>query len=375
MSSLIDTYAQLPMAIAAGEGSRVRDEEGKEYWDLYGGHAVAILGHSHPGVAEALAAQARTLAFYSNVARLRVRERAAERLCAFAPEGLDRAFFCNSGTEANENALKLAVQQTGRHAIVALKGAFHGRTLLSLSATASEKLRAPFGRMLTPCTHIGPNAADELGAIDESTAAVIVEPIQSMAGVVELSGTYLRAVRRRCDETGAKLIYDEVQTGMGRLGRPFAAGEHGVMPDMVTTAKAMANGFPMGAVLAGAGVADRVRIGDLGTTFGGGPLACAALLAVLTAIEEEGLVDNAARLGRVMREKLYRGPVREVVGRGCLIGLRVMGEAKALHGKLLERGFITGTSGDPAVLRLLPPINLPVEAIDQLAAALSEIGA
>lgn len=283
-------------------------------------------------------------------------------------------FFCNSGAEANENALKLAIQHTGRKRICALEGAFHGRTMLALAATASPALRDPFADLLCPTLRLPPNDLDAVARIDDSVAAVIVEPILSIAGVVELSPDYLRALRRRCDQVGAMLIYDEIQTGMGRLGRPLAAGAHGVRPDMVTLAKGLANGIPVGALLMTAAVAERVRQNDLGSTFGGGPVVCAAMLAVLDTIERERLVEHAASLEARFRETLRIGPVEEVIGRGCLIGLRTADAgAKRLQAQLLERGFITGTSGDPSVLRLLPPINLPFEAVGELREALADI--
>jgi acetylornithine/succinyldiaminopimelate/putrescine aminotransferase len=326
-------------------------------------------------VTRAVSEQAGRLTFYSNAAPIEIRNRAADRLCGFAPDGIEHVFFCNSGSEANENALKLAIQQSGRKRIAAFEGGFHGRTLLALSATASQKLRGPYTDLLCPVERLRPSEISEVERIDETVAAVIVEPILSMAGVVELDGEFLRALRRRCDEVGARLIYDEVQTGMGRLGRPFAAGEHGVVPDMITLAKGIANGVPMGALLMTPAMAEKVAIGDLGSTFGGGPLACAAMLAVLDAIESDGLLVRADEFGRLASERLAVGPVREVIGRGCLLGLRMDGDAKALQRQLIERGFITGTSGDARVLRLLPPINTPTEAIDGLRAALIEIGA
>ena len=371
---LVPVYEQFPLTVVSGRGSRLRTADGREYWDFYGGHAVALLGHCHPAVTRAIHEQAERLTFCSNAMPLEVRTRAAERLAAFAPHGLGHVFFCNSGAEANENALKLAVQQTGCRRIAALDGAFHGRTLLALSATASEKLRAPFAESLCDCVRLRPNELEDVWQIDGRVAAVIVEPIQSIAGVVELSAEFLTALRRRCDLVGARLIYDEVQTGMGRLGRAFAAGAHGVLPDMLTLAKGIANGIPMGAVLMSTPIAEKVKIGDLGATFGGGPVACAALLAVLETIAREGLVAHAARLGEAMRSRLCVGPVEQVRGRGCLIGVCAHGHAKAVQRQLLERGFIVGTSADPHVLRLLPPINTPLEAVDALAAALREIG-
>lgn len=370
--ALVETYAQFPFTVTDGEGALVRDDSGREYWDLYGGHAVALLGHSHPAVTRAVSEQAARLTFYSNAVPLEVRDRAADKLCAFAGPKLDQVFFCNSGAEANENALKVAVQQTGRTRIAALEGAFHGRTMLALSATWSPKLRKPFESMLAPVTRLRPNEVDDIGLIDERVAAVIVEPILSMAGIVSLEAEFLRALRERCDEVGALLVYDEVQTGMGRLGRPFAAGQHGVHPDMVTLAKGIANGIPMGATLVSGGVAARIALGDMGSTFGGGPVACAALEAVLDTIEAEGLVAAAADLGSAIAQQLCVGPVEAVSGQGCLVGLKTRGEARPLHAALLERGFITGTSADPKVLRLLPPINTPREAIGALAAALKD---
>jgi len=371
--ALVPCYAQYPFALVSGRGARVRDADGREYWDFYGGHAVALLGHSHPAVAEAVGRQLRTLGFYSNVAPLAVRDQAAAALADFAGGELRHVFFCNSGAEANENALKLAIAQTGRTRIAALAGAFHGRTLLALSATDGAKLRGPFADVLVDRVRLGPNALEDVERIDESVAAVIVEPVLSMAGVVELSGEFLRKLRRRCDEVGAYLIYDEVQTGMGRLGRPLAAGRFDVRPDVVTLAKGIANGIPAGVVLMTPRVTQRIRIGDLGSTFGGGPVACAAILAVLETIRRERLVENAARLGEQMRSKLCVGPVESVRGCGCLIGLQTRAEAREIQQKLLERGFLTGTSADPHVLRLMPPINLPDQAIDELAAALSEL--
>jgi len=373
-AALIEIFAALPLDLVEGRGARVFDSSGRVYWDFYGGHAVALVGHAHPAVSAAIAAQAARLTFYSNATTLAVRNEAAERLAAFAPEALQRVFFCNSGTEANEHALQIALRATGRRSIAALEGAFHGRTLLSVSATADARLHGLLSGLTTTCARLRANAIDDLALIDERVAAVIVEPIQSLAGVVELGAAYLPALRERCDAVGALLIYDEVQTGMGRLGRPLAAGAHGVTPDLVTLAKGIANGLPMGAVLMSPEVAATLKPGDLGSTFGGGPVACAALLAVLETLEREQLVQRAAMLGERMHERLVAGPVRDVLGRGCLIGLRLRGSAKALQTALLERGFIVGTSGAADVARLLPPLTLPAEAIEELRTALIDLG-
>lgn len=374
-SALIDTYAQFPFEIVSGSGSRVRTRDARELWDFYGGHAVCGIGHSHPAVADALSEQARKLAFYSNVVAMEIRTRAAERLVAFAGAGLQHVFFCNSGAEANENALKLAIQQTGRTKIAVVDGGWHGRTLLALSATTEEKLRKPFAKLLCESVRIKLNDTDDVAKIDDGVAAVIVEPIESIAGIVTLQAEFLAALRRRCNQTGALLIFDEIQTGVGRCGRPYVAGEHGVEPDIVTSAKSLANGFPIGAVLMNAKVGARVGGGDLGSTFGGGPLACAALLAVLDTIERDGLLAHAAALGELMHAKLRVGAVRDILGRGCLIGLHTARPAKEIQAELFDLGFITGTSANPHVLRLMPPMNLPFEAVDELSRALQWVGA
>lgn len=367
---LVDTYAQLPLRLVSGQGARVQAADGREYWDLYGGHAVALLGHAHPRITAALAAQAGLLTFYSNVVPLDVRDAAAAALSEFAPEPLKHVFFCNSGAEANENALNLALRQTGRRSIAALQGGFHGRTLLALAATDRPALHAGVEHVLCPTVRLPPNDPAALKQLGEDVAAVIVEPVLSMAGVIELSAGFLAALRARCDEIGALLIYDEVQTGMGRLGRPMAAGRCGVLPDIVTLAKGLANGVPMGAVLLSGRVARRVGAGDLGTTFGGGPLACAALLAVLRVLREEGWIEHAARLGEYAREN-FPGPlVSEVRGSGCLLGLRVKRPPRDVQAHLLARGFIVGTSAAPDVVRLLPPLNTPLAAFEELRAVL-----
>ncbi|MCK6484186.1 MAG: aminotransferase class III-fold pyridoxal phosphate-dependent enzyme [Phycisphaerae bacterium] len=447
-SALVDTYAQFPLEVVTGRGSRLRTRDGHAYWDFYGGHAVALLGHCHPAVTRAVSEQAAALTFYSNVVPLEIRSRAAQRLCAFAGAGLDHVFFCNSGAEANENALKLAIARTGRTRIASLDGGWHGRTLLALSATTEEKLRKPFSGVLCDAVRLRPNDLDDLHRLDDRAAAVIVEPIQSIAGIVSLTGEYLAALRRRCDDVGAYLIFDEVQTGMGRLGRPFAAGDvhfgappdrnpprkrrdesvciqqpdleadgvegrhmagplprldktggttvppephrpasregptlpltraplPGICPDMATSAKGIANGIPMGALLMNARVAEALRPGDLGSTFGGGPVACAAMLAVIETTERESLLEHAARLGAAMRDKLSGGPVLEFRGRGCLVGLRTKPPAASVQKALMQRGFVTGTSADPHVLRLMPPINTPLDAVDELAEALTTLG-
>ncbi len=372
-SALIETYEQFPLEITHASGSRLFARDGRTYWDFYGGHAVALLGHSHPAVASAIAEQASRLAFYSNALPIEIRDRAADRLCAFAGAGLERVFFCNSGAEANENALKLALQQTGRRRIAAIEGGWHGRTLLCLSATTDAKLTNPLDGLLIDSVRLRANTLEDVSKIDASCAAVIVEPIASIAGIIEMQPAFLAALRKRCDEVGAYLIYDEIQTGVGRLGRPYVAGAHGTHPDLATSAKSLANGLPIGALLMNAKVAAKVKRGDLGSTFGGGPIVCAALLAVLDTIEREDLLMQATRLGEALHRLAGVGPVRGVRGRGGLIGLELACPAKTLQHALLESGFVTGTSAIPNVMRLMPPINMPLAAVDEFAAALQRL--
>jgi acetylornithine/N-succinyldiaminopimelate aminotransferase len=369
-SPLVKTYATFPFTVASGRGMYVYDTEGREYLDLYGGHAVALLGHSPPEVARAVAEQAERLLFYSNLAPLEVRERAAARLLAFAGGHLGGVFFCNSGAEANENALKLAIQQTGRSKVVALKGAFHGRTALAAAVTDNDEWHKAMPGWVGHVARIPVNAEDGLDAIDGQTAAVIAEPIQSMAGVVVLEDSFLAALRRRADQTGAMLIFDEIQTGMGRTGTPLVAGFGGVTPDMVTLAKGLAGGVPMGAVLMVDRVASRVATGDLGSTFGGGPLACAALEATIGVLERDSLAGNAQRIEPAARGLASVDGVEEVRGKGALLGLRTALPAKRVCQALLGRCIITGTSLDPHVLRLLPPLIVREEHVATLRAAL-----
>lgn len=370
-SALLATYAAWPFALVRAHGDRLWDADGNEYVDLYGGHCVCATGHSHPDVVAAVRAQAETFFFYSAAAEIPVREEAARKLVDFAPDGVERVFFCNSGAEANENALKAAVFATGRKRFVAFDGAFHGRTLLALAVTGEEKYRAPFDGMLASVTHLPFADAEALEAVDLSdVAAVIVEPIQSMAGVRTAPQAWFRRLRARCDAAGALLVFDEVQTAMGRLGAPFAADHYDVLPDVITTAKGVASGFPMGATLFTGPVAAALGPGDLGSTFGGGPLACAALAATVDVIRRDRLADRATRLGDHIAREAVRGPVTGVRGAGLLLGLVVPGRAGPLKKFLLERRILVGGSGDPDVLRLMPPLTIEERSVDALMDAL-----
>ena len=372
-ASTLPTYAKPPVALVRGAGTTVWDADGRAYLDMYGGHCVALLGHCPPRVVAAVQAQAETLMFYSNAVYSPVRARAAAAVCALAPDGLGHVFFCGSGSEANETALKLARRFTGRPGVVAMRGGFHGRTLGALAATAGAGYRAPYASVL-PETRFVPFGWE--GAVEEAlaggdVAAVIVEPIQSMAGVTEARPAYYRALRRLCDAAGTALIFDEVQTGVGRTGR-FTYGEHvGVTPDLVTLAKSLGAGVPVGAVLVSDGIAATVAHGDQGTTFGGGMLAMAAVEATLAQLADDGLMARALVLFERIRAGATAIPgVVEVRGRGGLVGIELDRPARPVVADLLRRGVIAGGSDEARTLRAMPPLTTTDAEIDAFLAAL-----
>ena len=374
---LLSTYTPFPFPLVQGKRDRVFDSDGRYYFDFYGGHCVCSTGHAHPQVAAAIARQAKKLLFYSTAADIPVRNEAAEALIRFANSCGDpylaSVFFCNTGSEANENALKLAVKITGRYRFAAFDGAWHGRGMLPLSVTDDPKLSEAYAPFLVPCTRLRWNDEAQLDAFDFSqVAAVILEPIQSMAGVRVAAPGFLRKLRKVTAAAGALLILDEVQTGMGRLGQPFAAGKYRVRPDLLTTAKGLASGVPMAALLMTATIADSLRPGDLGSTFGGSPLACAALVATLDVIQKEKLMARAVNAEAEIRRSLTGSCVTEVLGSGLLLGLRVPSRASALKQHLERSRVLVGSSADPEVLRLMPPLNLTDEAIAALAQAVHE---
>jgi len=366
--ALLPTYAPYPFPLVKGEGDRVFDDRGQAWWDFYGGHCVCATGHSHPKVVKAVADQAASLLFYSAAAALPVRDAAAAKITAFS--GMDSVFFCNSGAEANENALKVALLLTGRKTLGAFEGGWHGRTILALSVTDDPKITQPFADSLTPCLRLPFGDLTALEAADFSdVAGVILEPIQSMAGIKTASREWFQALRAKCDATGTLLIFDEIQTGMGRMGTPFAAQFYGVRPDLMTSAKGLASGVPMGALLMTAAVASKLKGGDLGSTFGGGPLACAALLATVDVIESEGLMGRASEAAAQLRKELKGSVVEAVQGEGLLLGLRTP-HAAALKKHLMAQHILVGGSGDPQVLRLMPPLNVSDAALTALITAI-----
>ena len=369
---LAPVFAQYPIEVVDAEGVWLHTRDGRRILDLYGGHAVAALGYKHPGWTRALTEQAKACNFQSNAVPMDVRVRAATRLVDFAGGHFDSVFFVNSGAEANENALRMAFKMTRRSKVVAIEGAFHGRTAAAGAVTwgADKKWyefpRPPFDVTYIPRRDTGAIEA----AVDADTAAVIVEPVQGVGGAFDMGREFLAALRERCSAIGALLIFDEVQIGVGRSGHPFAANLYGVMPDMITTAKALGNGFPCGALLMTPEVTSAIKLEGLGTTFGGGPMACAVIEAVIDAIETEGLMANVQRISRYLRETCTVGPVIGHQGAGFLHGLITAKPAKEIQKALLERNILAGTSGDPQVVRLLPPYTLQEQHVDLLREAL-----
>lgn len=366
--TLFDVYSLYDIEPVSGKGSYVFTADGTRYLDLYGGHAVISIGHAHPRYVEAVAGQVGRLGFYSNSVKNSLQQQLADRLGRLSGYDSYQLFLCNSGAEANENAMKLASFATGRSKILAFDRAFHGRTSGAVAATDNPKIQAPFNA--TQNVEFAP-----LGDIDAvraklSTgefAAVIVEGIQGVAGIRMVDDDFLRKLRTVCDNTGTLLILDEIQSGYGRTGQFFAHQHAGVRPDIITCAKGIANGFPMGAVLISPDI-EAVK-GMLGTTFGGNHLACAAAIAVLDIMAEEHLVENAAETGHYLLERLAEmakdsDEITEVRGRGLMIGIEIKGDASALRKKLLFEGKIfTGGAGAHTV-RLLPALGLTIEQAD-----------
>lgn len=368
------TYKKMPIAAEHGRGVWIYTSDGQNYLDLYGGHAVAGTGHCHPHVVEAIQKQAAELLFYSNLVYSSARARAAEKLVSIAPAALTKTFFCNSGTEANENAMRMARMATRREKIITFSGGFHGRTADAISATFLGKYRE-LGKPNVP-GHVEAqfgNIESVIVLADDTVAAIMLEPIQSMAGVRMAQPDFYRSLRTLCDERGIVLIYDEVQTGVGRTGHWFFAGSEaggGVVPDVVTLAKSLGSGVPVGACLVTDAIASHIKENDLGTTFGGGMLAMAAVTATLEAIENDRMMENVRRVEMYLRQRLQEvKQVEAVHGRGFLLGIEFKENAATVHRRLLERKIITGTSSNPKVLRLLPPLCLEEAHVDMLIAA------
>ncbi len=367
-----NVYSLYPVEPVRGKGCFVYDGAGTEYLDLYGGHAVISIGHAHPAYVRAISEQVARLGFYSNSVENSLQQRLAALLGRISGYDDYRLFLCNSGAEANENALKLASFQTGRTKVLAMGKAFHGRTSGAVAATDNPAISAPFNR--TPNVEFVPLNDLEAVRAKLSTrefAAVIIEGIQGVSGIHCPTDDFLRGVRAAATETGTQLILDEIQSGYGRTGRFFAHQQAGIRPDLITTAKGMGNGFPIGGVLIAPHF--EARQGMLGTTFGGNHLACAAAIAVLETLEGEGLVENAARVGDYLLGELRRfDRLKEVRGRGLMIGVEIDGSGSELRRELLfEKHIFTGGAGASTV-RLLPALCLTRELADRFLEAFAE---
>jgi len=367
--AIIQTYARQDVVLMRGSGSRVWDSEGKEYLDFVAGIAVNNVGHCHPAVARAIARQAETLIHTSNLYYTENQVLLAEELKALT--GMKRAYFCNSGAESVEAALKLTRRATGKSKIVAAERAFHGRTLGALGATYKSIYREPF-RPLNEATFVPYNDVEALkAAVTNETGAIILEPVQGEAGVYVADEQYLRAARQICDDTGALLIFDEVQTGFGRTGRWFGKDHFSVMPDIMTLAKAMAGGLPIGAMLASGEAAEAFQKGDHGSTFAGGPLICAAALAVIQVIRDEKLVQRSEEMGAYLKSRLAKLEPREVRGLGLMVGLDLDADCKALVEKALQKGVLLNSTGEHT-LRFIPPLVVGKDEIDKVVSVIGE---
>ena len=383
MQHLMNTYARQPVAFARGQGVWLWDTNGKRYLDGLCGIAVSGLGHAHPGFVRALAEQAARIVHASNLYRIPEQERLAEKLCALS--AMETAFFCNSGCEANEAAIKLARlhgHQRGvdSPAVVVMEKSFHGRTIATLSATGSRKVQAGFEPLLAGFVRVPYNdaaALDQVATHNPNIVAVLVEPVLGEGGIVVPDPQYLASLRAACDRHRWLLMLDEVQSGMGRTGRWFAHQHAAILPDVMTLAKGLGNGFPIGACLARGEVAQTFRPGTHGSTFGGNPLACAAALATLEIIEQEGLLARAEQLGRVVIASLSErladlSGVREVRGMGLMIAIELDRPCADLVKLGLDAGLLINVTAD-TVVRLLPPLVMTDDEARQLAAGVAAL--
>jgi len=370
----LPVYGQLPFVPVRATGCDIITNDGRRILDLYGGHAVAALGYGHPRLVEAVSEQSKRLLFQSNAVALEIRARAAEKLLEVAPPDMRRVFFVNSGAEANENALRMACVVTRREKVLAITHSFHGRTAAAGAVTWNSDQwygfpSKPFDVDFIPRDDC--DAADRM--IDSDVAAIIVEPVQGVAGAYDLSHEFLETLRKRTQQCGVLLIADEVQSGIGRSGRFFAMQAHEIVPDILTSAKALGGGIPCGAILCTEDVATHFGPGDLGSTFGGGPVAAAAIVAVIDTIEGDDVLHNVREREAQIREQCIRGPVRRIQGMGLLLGLVCDRPAVEVRNALLQHDILTGTSGDPEVLRILAPLVLESHHIDHLAQALDAL--
>ncbi len=372
---LFKTYKLWPIEPVKGLGCKVWDRNGTEYLDLYGGHAVISVGHCHPKYLKALQDQAAKIGFYSNAVENSLQKTLADKLGAICGYPDYNLFLCNSGAEANENAMKLASFTTGRSKVLACTKAFHGRTSGAVAVTDNPKIQSPFNKT-DNVEFIALNDSDALEAklATKEFAAVIIEGIQGVAGIWEPSAEFLKTARKACDNYGTLLIMDEVQSGMGRTGQFFAHSKSGVKADIVSMAKGLAGGFPIGAIIINPAI--KAEYGMLGTTFGGNHLACAAAIAVLDIMKDESLMDNAAKVGDyLMHNLLGNKAIKQLRGRGLMIGIELNPGFETLRDRLLfEKHIFTGGAG-ANVIRLLPPLCLSEEQAAKFIESFNELTA
>jgi acetylornithine aminotransferase len=367
---LFNVYPLVNITPVKALGAKLWDDQGQEYLDFYGGHAVISIGHSHPHYVQRLTEQLQNIGFYSNSVQIPIQTQLAHKLGEVSGYEDYALFLCNSGAEANENALKLASFHTGKTRVVAFKGAFHGRTSGAVAATDNPKIVAPFN-----AGHAVSFLEYDLAAVETmlqggDVCAVIIEPIQGVGGIIMPSDEFLQGLAALCKQYGVVLIADEVQSGYGRSGKFFAHQHAGIRPDIISVAKGMGNGFPIGGILIAPEL--KASYGLLGTTFGGNHLACAAALAVLEVIEDEHLLAHATELGNYFRtELLAHAGAEEIRGRGLMVGIKYDFPIKEVRDKLLaEHHIFVGNASDPTVLRLLPPLNITRAEVDRFLQAL-----
>ena len=367
---LFNVYPLVNITPMRALGAKLWDDQGQEYLDFYGGHAVISIGHSHPHYVQRLTAQLQNIGFYSNSVQIPIQRELAEKLGRVSGYPNYSLFLCNSGAEANENALKLASFHTGKKRVIAFRGAFHGRTSGAVAATDNPKIVAPFN-----ADHAISFVEYDLKAVAEilrggDVCAVIIEPIQGVGGIIMPSDDFLQGLSLLCGAHNALLIADEVQSGYGRSGKFFAHQHAGIRPDIIAVAKGMGNGFPIGGILIAPTL--QASYGLLGTTFGGNHLACAAALAVLEVIEDEHLLAHATELGHYLRtELLAHAGAEEIRGRGLMVGIKYDFPIKEIRDKLLtDYHIFVGNASDPTVLRLLPPLNITKAEVDRFLGAL-----
>ncbi len=373
-----NVYGKREVVVAKGKGALVWDVNGVEYIDCLGGHGVCVLGHSHPKIIEALTNQVNKIITVPGVLYSEVRAEAAEKLVKIAPKGLTKVFFSNSGAESTETAIKLARKYTGKKEIITMIKGFHGRTLGSLSATWKAEYRIPFEPLLPGFKFVEYGDAGKVEeAVTDDTAAVIVEPVQGESGVILPPPTYLKELREVCDRKNILLIFDEVQTGFGRTGKDFACQHWNVTPDIMAIAKGIGGGVPVGATLASDEIWSSMKPGDHGSTFGGNPLACAAVSAAVDVLVNEKLSEKAAQTGAYMMQQLHKHLdenrlVREIRGLGLMIAVELKTKSKPYVIRAVQERLLLLTSG-ANILRLLPPLVITREQVDQVAERLTRV--